>query len=242
MQKRRKKNRKNPTASDSNLRTKVAKIFTDLHEGQPPDKFVTDPPLKQPKFLVSLGRIPEFVYWKRTTDGEHGYQHDVELPPEKQPILAHDENGKLHIVNQKHITVTAHGIEDKMARKRGIMRANPAGKLDAKKVSLSILAGGAVGAAALILTDMAMQKFAPPGLNPYASAGIKAGLALAGAIGLDYAGQETPAAGFGITMMAVALQDAANQAKHQLMPATGAVYLPQGYAAPAQNGYYSYAS
>jgi hypothetical protein len=223
------------------LRSRVAKIYTDLHEGQAPDKFVTDPPLKQPKFLVSLGRIPEFVYFKRTTDGVHGYEHKVELPPEKQPILAHDENGKLHIVNQKHITVTAHGIEDKVAHKRGIMRANPAGKLDAKKVTLAILAGGAVGAAALMLTDLGMQKLAPPGLNPFATAGIKAGLAIAGAIGLDYAGQETMAAGLGISMMAVAIQDAVDQAKTQLMPA-GAVYLPQGYTAPVQSGYYSYAS
>lgn len=236
-----KRRRKNPSTSNAKLKARVARIYTALHEGQGPDKFVTDPPLKQPKFLVSLGRIPEFVYYKKTTDGVHGYQHDIELPPEKQPILAHDENGKLHIVNQKHITVTAHGIEDKMARKRGIMRANPAGVADAKKVALAILAGGAVGAVTLVVTDMGMQKFAPAGMNPYATAGVKAVLALVGAIGLDRLDQDTAAAGFGIALMAAAMQDAIDQAKTQLMPASGAVYLPQGYA-PAQNGYYSYAS
>lgn len=196
--------------------------YTKLHEGRSPDRIFKQRLPRQPKYLVELGPIPEQMYLKKTAEpgaGENPPAYRHPYAPWAMPTLAHDERGKLHILDQENIVVTERGIEDKHMKRRhhsSILRANPVhyshrghrmlsarhNPLNAetfKKVAVSSLAVG-VGASAVAIgmKELFARVSQLNGLTPYTQAALQAGIGLVAATALQSAGQETLAAIVGV--------------------------------------------
>ena len=106
-----------PAGASRSASAQAARVYEALH-GIPPRRIVREK-LQQPKYLVDLGEMPQVDYHKRLYEGGKivfpHYRHEFES--HARPILAHDERGRLHIV-QGHYTTTAHGVEDLPRTKR----------------------------------------------------------------------------------------------------------------------------
>lgn len=205
----------------------IARKYTDLHEGREPDVFIEEKPIKQPKYLVDLGPLPEMMYFKKTPEkSPHLYRH--KFAKWAMPTIAHDENGKLHIVDQDRLVVTERGIEDNMARKHSrkshaIMRANPSHRgarllrvrrnplnvETVKKVAVSAGVVGALASATMIGMNMLFQRVSQLGsFTGYKRAGLQAGIGILGSVALQSFGLETLAAGIGIGGVAAGINGA----------------------------------
>jgi len=220
----------------------LARKYTDLHEGRPPDAFIAEKLGPQPKYFIELGKIPEQMYLKKVVDGEFPYRHPY--AEWAMPTLVHDERGKLHIIDQDGLIVTERGIEDNMARKharksrhitRVNPRSNPLNAEAAKKVAMSagVVGGIAAGTALLMEYGLAHGGSMLSGLNGYKKAGVQAGVGILVALGLQSIGQEVLAAGIGIGGVSTGLLNAVHQYQGTMAPAPIAAPAPVSAPAPA---------
>lgn len=70
-----------------------------------------------PRRLTGLGELLAVEYGTDKGDGDERFRH--EFRGRNLPVLAFDERGKLHVIRQRDVYITSHGIEDggKMAKK-----------------------------------------------------------------------------------------------------------------------------
>jgi hypothetical protein len=101
-------------------RRKHAEIYTALHEGRAPDRFIQEPVPRRPRRVNILGRMTAIQYYKLVVDGEYRYNHPFdentpllsEFELNAAPTIGVDERGKLVIFAGRYI-VTDRGIEDR---------------------------------------------------------------------------------------------------------------------------------
>lgn len=92
--------------------------YTALHEGAPPKACLVDQP-RLPKGRLRVVLIQDAItYKKRTAEREPipPYRHPYELLEHEKPTVLVDERGEYFVGNQRWITVTSRGIEDRGAR------------------------------------------------------------------------------------------------------------------------------
>lgn len=140
---------------------RMAREYTDLHEGLPPRSIQKVPLRKPPKKLIALGKLTDVVYAKETTEGSGKqaplYHHPFK--PHAQPLLARDEHGKLHVLEGNYV-VNERGIVDQM-------RKNPM-RRKVKKSARAPLAGHAYLAnPTRSVRRKGMRKNPMEGGNPY---------------------------------------------------------------------------
>lgn len=206
-----KRARRNPAATtESRSINRLIRKYTELHEGRKPDAILKETlPNRLPKYYIELGPMPEAMYLKKTAESENEmfpYRHP--FANWAMPTLVHDDQGKLHIVDQQNLTVTTRGIEDHMAKRshKSIARLNPhagARMLGArhnpfgmqafKKVAIS---AGAVGVGAALtgiglgmgldyLSTKWKKADGTPMLAGYGAAGAAAAVGVVAAVGIQ---------------------------------------------------------
>jgi hypothetical protein len=79
----------------------LERAYTDLHEGQAPDRMLSETVPARPSRLWTIGRITAIQYRKIVPGEEPSYKHD--FAPHAQPLLARDERGKLWIFRGKYV-------------------------------------------------------------------------------------------------------------------------------------------
>lgn len=85
-------------------------VYTALHEGRPPERFIEEPIPRRPRRVEVIGRITEIQYWKLVPSGEDRMWHP--FAEHAQPKLGIDESGRFHIYAGRYV-VTDRGIEDR---------------------------------------------------------------------------------------------------------------------------------
>ena len=105
----------------------LADTYTDLHEGAEPIACFEDQP-RVPRGRTRVVLVQDAItYRKRTAEPNQPrippYRHPYELAEHEKPTLLIDEAGEYFVGNQRWITVTDGGIEDRGSR------ANPSRRL-----------------------------------------------------------------------------------------------------------------
>lgn len=105
----------------------IADTYTDLHEGAEPNACVEDQP-RYPRGRTRVVLIQDAItYKKRTAEPNQSkippYRHPYDLEEHEKPTLLVDQAGEYFVGNQRWITVTSGGIEDRGSR------ANPSRRI-----------------------------------------------------------------------------------------------------------------
>jgi hypothetical protein len=103
----------------------LADTYTALHEGAAVDACFEDLP-RRPHGRTKVVLVHDAITYKKRTDEPDPippYRHKYELDEHEKPTLLIDERGEYFVGNQRWITVTEGGIEDRGSR------ANPSRRL-----------------------------------------------------------------------------------------------------------------
>ena len=109
---------------------RALEAYRDTHGGLEPTESVRAT-VRTPERLTGLGELLAVEYGTDKGDGATRYRH--EFQGNTRPVLTFDERGKLHVVRQRDVFITSHGIEDEAPMAKAMTVPNGKGKASRRR-------------------------------------------------------------------------------------------------------------